>query len=157
MLRFPALDDEVIASLLAREAPDSDPATRVAAVAAAGGSPGAALEFVELDLGPLDRLMRQIVEQGDPHFELRGRLAGAIGARPDRARLQATLDLARAVLASAAEDPAYADIPAVVEAHARLVTLAGQVPTYNYDPGLLVMEIGGLLASATPASERANV
>ena len=40
-----------------------------------------------------------------------------------------------------------AAIPALAQAHADLVRLAGQAPTYNYDPGLLVMEIGGLLAS----------
>ena len=44
-----------------------------------------------------------------------------------------------------------------VEAHAELVRLTGELATYNYDPGLLAMEIGTLLAGAAPASERANV
>jgi DNA polymerase-3 subunit delta' len=39
------------------------------------------------------------------------------------------------------------DIPALTEAHAELSRLAAQAPTYNYDPGLLVMEIGSLLAA----------
>ena len=36
-----------------------------------------------------------------------------------------------------------------------LTALAARAPTYNYDPGLLVMEIGGLLASAAMPREAA--
>ena len=56
----------------------------------------------------------------------------------------------------AATAPPYAR-PGLVETHAALVELAGQAPTYNFDAGLLVGEIGGLLARAAEASERANV
>jgi DNA polymerase-3 subunit delta' len=49
-----------------------------------------------------------------------------------------------------------AGIPALAQAHADLVRLAAQAPTYNYDPGLLVMEIGGLLASLAMPSEPAH-
>lgn len=155
ILRFPTLTNDEISSLLAREVPEAGSETRLAAVSAAAGSPGAALEFVAHDLAPLDALMRQIVENGDPHFDLRGRLSAAIGTRPKRERLQATLDLARSVLAGSVDDAPHARIPAIVEAHAKMVTLGAQVPTYNFDPGLLAMEIGTLLASAAPASERA--
>jgi len=155
-LRFPALPDDEIAALLAREAPQADAATRLAAVAAAAGSPGVAREFLALDLGPLEAVMRKLVRDGDPQFELRGKLAAAIGVRPERERIQATLDLARAVIASAALDTSHAGYPRLADAHAQLVTLAAQVPTYNFDPGLLAMEIGTLLASAAPASERAH-
>jgi len=37
-----------------------------------------------------------------------------------------------------------------------LVRLTGQAPTYNFDAGLLVMQIGGLLASAGASSQRAD-
>ena len=47
-------------------------------------------------------------------------------------------------------------LPAIVEAHSELMRLTGQAPTYNFDPGLLVMQIGGLLASAGAASQRAD-
>jgi len=157
MLRFPTLDDVQMAELLTETAPDADPATRAAAIAAAQGSPGIALDFVQRDLGRIDTLMRQIVEFGDADFSLRGRLAQAIGARPDRTTIQAALDLARAVLASRSNDASPAQFPAVIDAHSKLVTLTSQAPTYNFDAGLLVMEIGGLLASVAPPRERANV
>ena len=143
--------DELLRSL----APEADIASRHAATAAAAGSPGAALAFLDFDLGKSAQLMRRIVEEGDRDFGLRGQLAGAIGARQDIPRLQAVLDLARAILAerieTLEEDPSR-----LVDTHAELVRLTGEQPTYNYDPGLLAMEIGTLLANAGPASERAN-
>jgi DNA polymerase-3 subunit delta' len=156
VLRFAGLPDDDVRRLLADAAPQADRATIGAAVAAAAGSPGVALQFVEQDLGKIDGLMRQIVAQGDPDFALRGKLAGEIGARPDRERMQAILELARAIVAQLAPQVAGRDLPGLIHAHGELVALAGQVPVYNFDAGLLAMEIGTLLASAAPASERAH-
>lgn len=156
VLRFPTLDDADLARWLAAQAPDADAKTREAAVRAASGSPGTALDFVERDLAPLDALMARIVHHGDESFELRGKLADAVGARPDRERIAAILDLARSVLANEMTGEGRRDWPRLVDAHADLVRLAGQAPTYNFDAGLLVMEIGTLLASAAPASARAD-
>ena len=156
VLRFAPLPDEDIARLLGEQAPESGPAARTAAVNAAAGSPGAALDFLAQDLGPLDTLMRRIATEGDPLFAARGKLAEEIGARPDRARIAAALELARASLAQMVQHAPRERIPAIVEAHSELVRLSGQAPTYNFDPGLLVMQIGGLLASAGAASQRAD-
>ncbi|MBU3993604.1 MAG: AAA family ATPase [Alphaproteobacteria bacterium] len=154
-LRFPALSNEQVAGVLGEAAPQADAATRTAAVAAAEGSPGAALGFVEQDLGALHGLMDRLVCEGDEQFALRGALAGEIGARPDRERLLATLDLARAVLAARVRAAPTGQRLRIIEAHSALATLTAQAPTYNYDPGLLVMEIGGLLASAAMPRETA--
>jgi DNA polymerase-3 subunit delta' len=148
MLRFPELPDAEVDAVLRRHVPQADDATRAAAVAAAAGSPGAALDFVAHDLGPLHGLMRHIAQAGDPGFTLRGELAEAIGQRPDRERVLATLDLARAVLAGEMRQASRTRLPRIVEAHGEIVRLAGQAPTYNFDPALLVVEIGTLLASA---------
>lgn len=156
ILRFATMSDEQMALLLSREAPEADAAARSAAIAAANGSPGAAFEFLAQDLGPLNTLMQQIIREGDADFMLRGKLAQAIGARPDRERVQATLDLARSVVAGIAGECPKAHFPAVVAAHADLVKLTGQAPTYNFDAGLLVMEIGSLLASAAIPRDRAH-
>lgn len=147
-LRFAPLADDGVASVLAREGGPADPETRAAAVAAAEGSPGAALAFLGQELGGMHQLMQVLVRQGDDDLALRGRLADEIGTRPDRERQLATLDLARAVLAA---ELRHADAPrqkAIIAAHGELVRLAAQAPTFNFDPGLLVMEIGGLLARA---------
>ena len=154
-VRFPALRHEAMDALLRDLAPQADIATRDAAIAAAAGSPGAALAFVDFELGKAAQLMRRIAEDGDRDFALRGQLAGAIGAKQDIPRLQAVLDLARAILAERVPDAA-ADPRKLVDTHAELVRLSAEQPTYNFDPGLLGMEIGTLLAGAGAASERGN-
>jgi DNA polymerase-3 subunit delta' len=156
VLRFPPVPDDEIDAILRREAPETDQATRAAAIAASAGSPGVALEFVGLGLGELHTLMQQLVRSGDPDFTRRGKLAEAIGARPDRQRQLAAIDLARSVVTEAMRGVANRDIPALAEAHAELSRLAAQAPTYNYDPGLLVMEIGSLLAALAAPREAAH-
>lgn len=86
----------------------------------------------------------------------RTQLLDALGARPSREKQLAMIGLARSVLAARMRSVAASDIPALVEANAALSRLAGQAPTYNFDAGLLALEIGTLLANAAPASERAD-
>ncbi|MCD1624069.1 DNA polymerase III subunit delta' [Citromicrobium bathyomarinum] len=150
ILRFNPLSMGAVEDALRAAGDHADPAEIALAARASGGAPGAALSFIAQDLAPAEALMRQIASEGDPAFLLRGKLGEEIGARPDRARLSATLDLARTVLAQKLESPDSIDIPALVDAHARLVTLSGQARSYNFDPGFLAMEIGTLLASAAP-------
>ncbi|MBH1944437.1 DNA polymerase III subunit delta' [Erythrobacter sp. YJ-T3-07] len=150
ILRFNPLSMGAVEDALRAAGDHADPAEIALAARASGGAPGAALSFIAQDLAPAEALMRQIASEGDPAFVLRGKLGEEIGARPDRARLSATLDLARTVLAQKLETPDSIDIPALVDAHARLVTISGQARSYNFDPGFLAMEIGTLLASAAP-------
>ncbi|MCR2833813.1 DNA polymerase III subunit delta' [Parerythrobacter lacustris] len=157
LLRFYALTDEQVELAVKRHAPDAQGAAVAAAVAAAKGSPGGALDFVEHDLGRLYGLMQQLVAEGDRDFTLRGRLAEIVGARPDRDALQGIFELGRSVLAARLEQADRPTQGAIIAAHEEMVRLARQAPTYNFDAGLLVTQIGSLLASAAPASERANV
>jgi DNA polymerase-3 subunit delta' len=156
ILRFPAVPGDQIDAILRRETPEADQATRAAAVAASAGSPGAALEFVGLGLGEMHKLMQQLVQAGDPDFARRGKLAEVMGARPERKRQLAAIDLARSVVAEAMRTVERRSIPALAEAHSELSRLAAQAPTYNYDAGLLVMEIGSLLAALAAPSEAAH-
>ncbi|HYD25778.1 MAG TPA: AAA family ATPase [Croceibacterium sp.] len=156
ILQFPRLPDDELDAILGREAPQASDAVRAAAIAAAGGSPGAALEFVALDLGEMHRLMREIADNGDADFARRSRLAEALGTRPDRRRQLAAVDLARAVVAARMRGTPPAGLPALSDTHAQLVRLAAQAPTYNFDPGLLVLEIGTLLASLAAPREAAH-
>jgi DNA polymerase-3 subunit delta' len=155
LLRFAEAPDNEVEAFLDREVPGADAETRRLAIEAAEGSPRVALEFVEQDLAPLHKLMRRILREGDPGFGLRGALAEAIGARPARERQLAAIDLARSVLAREMREASRQQLPAIIEAHSELNRLAGQAGTYNFDPGLLVMEIGGLLASAAAPREAA--
>lgn len=156
VVRFSPIADEAIDVVLRRDAPKADATTRAAAITASGGSPGVALEFVGLGLGELHSLMQELVCHGDPHFALRGKLAEAIGTRPDRQRQAAVIELARSVVAERIRSVELPAIPALAEAHSELSRLAAEFPTYNYDAGLLVMEIGSLLAALAVPSEAAH-
>ncbi len=153
LLRFSPLAASEVGDILAREAPEADPATRAAAVTAAEGSPGSALAFVGQELGALHQLMLRLLNEGDDSFALRGALADEIGARPDRERMQAAVELARAVLAAELGSATRQRQCQIIESHGALVRLGGQLPTYNFDPSLAIMEIGGLLASAAIPTE----
>lgn len=157
VLRFASLSAEELDSVLRRDHPQADRHARAEAIAAAQGSPGVALAFVEHELGPIHRLMSAILAEGDPSFHRRGQLADAMGARPPRDRQIAVLELARSTLAhELAADPRRGRQLAVIEAYATMTRLATQAPTYNFDAGLLIMEIGGLLASAAMPRETAT-
>ena len=157
LLSFPDIPAEDIVQLLRDAAPQADEPTRMAAVAASSGSVGRALEFVELDLGAMYKVMEQIAREGDPNFVLRGRLSEAMGTRPTRARQMAALELARAVVSTRLDTIGREEIPALTDAHGELSRLSAQAPTYNFDPGLLVMEIGTLLAGMAASRKTANV
>ncbi len=124
-----------------------------AAVAAAHGSPGAALDFIDNDLSAIHRELLGIVDHGDADFARRGTLAAAIGARPDRERLLASVELARSICAERAPRASRAVQARLVEAHAKLTRFGAEIPIANYDAGLAVVEIGGLLAAAAASKE----
>ncbi len=147
-LHFAPLSDAEVEAVVRRDAPEADSAGRAAAVSAARGSPGAALDFVGLGLGKLQALMQRLAHEGDADLALRGALAEELGARPDRERIMAMLDLARASLASEVAEAPRARQQSIIAAHSALAKLTAQAPTYNFDAQLLALEIGGLLASA---------
>jgi DNA polymerase-3 subunit delta' len=155
-LRFASLDEAEMETFLGEHCSSVDAGERAAAALAAGGSPGAALAFVELGLARVARVMRTIRDSGDAAFVARGELTALIGARPDRERLRAVLDMARGTVVEDVERlPAYLATRRIV-AHEGLVRLTGEYLTYNYDAGLLALEIGNLLAGCAAASERAD-
>lgn len=155
-LRFPALDGATLSRLLEERAGDASASERAAAIVAAAGSPGAALAFVEMGLAKSEAAMRQIRDSGDPGFALRGELAALIGPRPDRDRVRAVLDLACAIVSEGVERLPAPLATKRIAAHEGLVRLTGEFLTYNYDAGLLSLEIGNLLAACAAASERAD-
>lgn len=157
VLRFPILNAGQLEQMLDLHASPDTAQARDAAIRAAEGSFGAALRFVEHNMGPLADLIGRLINDGDPGFEGRGELTRAIGPRPDRARIQSVLELAQALVAERArETSSSAQRGRLIEVHGELVALAGQAPTYNFDNGLLAMEIGTLLSSASAGSEHAH-
>ena len=155
-LRFPILSDAQLESML--EASGAVGGGDIsAAIRAAEGSYGAALRFSEQNLAPVAALISGLLNNTDPGLSARSDLSRLIGPRADRARLQAVMELAQAMVADLARTTSdNVQRAALVEIHGQLVTLAAQAPNYNFDTGLLTLEIGTLLMSAAPASDRAH-
>lgn len=146
-LRFPDLSESALAAVLDREAPELAQAERAAAIASANGSPGAALDFAVRDLGRAYQVMARMAEEGDADFALRGALLTALGQRPDRDQQVAAIETARMVLVKGLPDADRERSARIIEAHGSLARLLAQAPTANFDPAMLMLEIGGLLAS----------
>lgn len=156
VLRFAPLSARDLDAVVRRDVPQADAALREAAIAAAHGSPGVALAVAEHELGTIHALMKRILARGDGDFRLRGALADAMGARPARGRQLAVLELSRAVLAAELGNGPSQRQTTVIDAYGALTRLSAQAPTYNFDPGLLILEIGGLLASAAMPRDAAR-
>jgi DNA polymerase-3 subunit delta' len=156
ILRFHPLSQADVARALDLASPGLDAATREAAIAVAAGSPGAALAFAADGLAKVHGLLRQIVRTGDAEMVLRGELSGSLGLRPDRARQLSAIETARMVLVEALQHSDDATRRRIADAHGALVAIAGQAPTYNFEPSLLLAEIGGLLASVARTREGAH-
>ncbi len=154
ILRFPKIAAGELAEWLRKQKPELDDASIESAVLGSGGAPGAALQYITPELQRLAAIMSQIAQSGDGDFTLRGQMAAVIGARPDRGRLQATVDLGRRLLANRLQTAALADISNITQGHTAMIELGGQIATYNFDPGLLVTQIGNLLAQAAPPNGR---
>lgn len=156
ILRFHPLEPDDLARAVDAALPGLQPRTREAALAFAGGSPGAAIAFAEQDLGKVHDLFTRLLESGDPDFAQRADLSAALGQRPSRERQLAAIEAARMVLVEHLRGADTATRLRIADAHAALVRLAGQAPTYNFDPALLMLEIGGLLAGVGRTRESAR-
>ena len=148
VLRFASLSSQDLGAVLRRDFPEVSSELSNAAIAAAHGSPGLALAFAEHDLAKIASLMHRILDEGDGEFQLRGALADAMGGRPSRDRQLAVIELARSLVAADLAHSSSRRQAALIEAHVALTRLSAQAPTYNFDAGLLILEIGGLLVTA---------
>lgn len=158
ILRFPILKDVHLEEMLDASGIASGGDARLAAIRAAEGSYGAALRFAEQDLGPLANAISTLLTKGDPQMTGRAELTRLIGGRADRVRLDAVFELAQAMVADLARSTDdLAQRAKLADTHRDLVKLAAQALTYNFDMGLLSVEIGSLLTRAAPASEHAHV
>ena len=156
VLRFAPLGERDLTLALDHTLGAADPAIRASLTALAAGSPGAAMAYHDLNLGKVAALFSQLIERGDGDLALRSELSTALGQRPARDTQLAAIEAARRMLVTRLPLASRDERLRIADVHQQLVRLGAQATTYNFDSGLLLMEIGGLLASVAPSREGAN-
>jgi len=151
-LDFQALDDDVMASILEVQSPQTNPAERQKIIAMSFGSAGRALAFAELGLAKLEEAALAILRQGDPTNARRSELAAELGRKASAERYAAFLELAPTLIAREARQLGGSQLERALDAYDRARELATVAPRVSLDPAATVFQIGGILASvAEPA------
>ena len=153
VMRFVLLDAKDLTRVLDETLSAADSATRASLIQMAAGSPGAAMAFADLNLGKAAALFTRLLENGDANLSLRSELSSALGQRPSREAQMAAIEAARRLLVTRLPLASPNERLCIADVHQQLVQLGAQAPTYNFDSGLLLMEIGGLLASVRASRE----
>ena len=143
---FTALDDDAMASILARQAPDVSGAERQHIISMSFGSAGRALAFAELELAKLEDAALAIIRQGDPTNGRRSELANDLGKKSAADRYAAFLELAPSLIAREARSAEGARRERALDAYGKARELAALAPRLSLDPAATVFQIGGILA-----------
>ena len=153
-LEFQMLDDDAMTSVLAEVAPELAAAERARILPLARGSVGRALAFASLDLAPLEEQALAILRQGDRDNARRSKLAQALGAKAAADRYTAFLDMAPALIAREARHLDGDARRRALDAYARARETSRLAPRLSLDPAATVFQLGSILASVAPSTER---
>jgi DNA polymerase-3 subunit delta' len=146
-LDFAPLDDDAMTSVLAEQLPSANSAERSRLIASAEGSPGRALAFAALDLGPLEEEALIILRQGDPTNARRAKLAQSLGLKAAADRYAAFLDLVPSLIAREARTLSGAQRDRALDAYARARQASALAPRLSLDPAATTFQLGSILAS----------
>lgn len=146
LLRFEALGDAQVATIVRAELSDASPAEIDALVRAGKGSPGRALGFAGLDIAAIEAAMAELAETGDPDNAIRSRLAKQLGAKAAQPRYEAFLERAPTFIAERAEGLAGDGLKVALDAYAAARELGGAATGLSLDAGATVFEMSGLIA-----------
>lgn len=152
-LAFSRVSDDVMASVLAEEAPHLDDMSRAVVIAVAAGSPGAALSVVEADIPGIDAALREIATTGDPYNVVRLDLAGKLALKAAQPRYEAFLRRAPAFIATQAKTRSGDALATAVAAWEAARQLADVAVPQSLPAESVVFEIAGRVATLAPARD----
>jgi DNA polymerase-3 subunit delta' len=139
MMRFQALNDDVMTNALAQALPDIPAAERAKLIGPAEGSPGQAIATRDLDLPALEQSLETIARGGHVADTERARLMSALSGVAARPRLEAFVEMVPKFIARrmrGAGGPALGRGIGAYEEAQRLG--AGAVTPLQLEPGALV-------------------
>ncbi|AEG48411.1 DNA polymerase III delta' subunit [Sphingobium chlorophenolicum L-1] len=146
-LRFDALSDDAMRSIL-RAADETLPAKELEALVHAGeGSPGKALRYAGLNIADIEQSLAAIAADGDPGNRQRLILAKALASKAARPRYEAFLERAPAFIAEAARQRQGNDLGQALDHWEAARQLAGGAIILSLEPGAVVFELAGHVAA----------
>jgi len=139
VLRFQALEDDVMTAALAEAMPDVPAAEREKLIGPAEGSPGQAIATRELDLPALEQSLETIARGGRAAETERARLMSALSGVAARPRLDAFVEMVPKFIARRMRAANGAVLGQGIEAYEEALRLgAGAVTPLQLEPGALV-------------------
>ena len=147
ILRFEALTDADMATILQRAAPEVNAAEIDALMRLGNGTPGQALDFLGLDLKEIEDAMTSILRTGDRDNGLRSGLAEKLALKAAQPRYEAFLRRAPALIAEYTRTLDASRVSAGVVAWEAASSLAARAIALSLDKQSVVFQMGSLLAS----------
>jgi DNA polymerase-3 subunit delta' len=145
-LDFQTLDATSLDAILQAERPGMSAEERERLIPLAGGSASRALDFAELDLGPLAQEALAILRHGDPDNARRSRLASSLALKAAAPRYAAFLDMVPPLIAGEARRAEGARRLRAAEAYERARETASLAPRLSLDPASTVFALGTIMA-----------
>jgi DNA polymerase-3 subunit delta' len=147
ILRFEALSDADMASVLQRAAPEVGADELQALIRLGNGTPGQALDFLGLDLQEIEDAMLSILRTGDRDNALRNGLADKLALKAAQPRYEAFLRRAPSLIAEYTRKLDAAQVSNGVTAWEDASGLAARAIALSLDKQSVVFQMGSLLAS----------
>jgi DNA polymerase-3 subunit delta' len=147
ILRFEALSDADMASVIQRAAPEVGADELQALIRLGNGTPGQALDFLGLDLQEIEDAMLSILRTGDRDNALRNGLADKLALKAAQQRYEAFLRRAPSLIAEYTRKLDAAQVSNGVTAWEDASGLAARAIALSLDKQSVVFQMGSLLAS----------
>ena len=153
MLRFDPLPDDEMRIVLKAAAPKLGQADLETLVIAGEGSPGRALQYIEIGLAELETIAREIIATGDRDNRLKSELARKLALKAATPRYRAFLERAPSLIA---EQIKSAQIPCsmqAIEKWREASDLATAALPKALDNQAVIFRLGSLMGDLTPARQ----
>lgn len=147
LLRFQPLEDMVLRSWLLEQRPLADMRQIGAAITAAGGIPGRALELVDGDTAQMEARLLAIASTGDPGNRQRDALARDVAGVAGKARFRLLVDLAPRLLLRLARERGGAGAAETLASWDQVQAISRNAIGGSYDPAMVAFDIGNSFAA----------
>lgn len=155
-LRFGALDDDAMRTVLRRSLPEIGETELAALVAAGEGAPGRALGLAGLDLAGLEATLQALARNGDPDNAVRAELAQSLSAKAVQRRYEAFLGRVPSFIAQEAQNRRGAAFAVALEAWSSARSLADGAIRQSLDPQMTVFTLASHVAALVPGAKNAK-